>query len=120
MRTPLELTPAQMAAEAARIRDGRPDIAAMSNEERREAGLMDRHQAAEHEHLTVLPHPRLAERVRGPVPAGIWDSEGARIWQAWAAAGPPGMGCEGWSQDSRDDRVVCSCGEVVPLEGLAS
>ena len=39
---------------------------------RRALGLMDRQQAAEHEHLIVLPHARLADRVRGPVPDDIW------------------------------------------------
>lgn len=66
------LTAAQLKAEVERRRDGRPDITAMTNEERREAGLMDRHQAAEHEHLRSLPHPRLAERAKGPVPGDIW------------------------------------------------
>ena len=66
------LTQAQQADAHARRRDGRPDIAAMSNGERRRAGLMDRRQAAEHEHLTVLPHPRLADRVRGRMPDDIW------------------------------------------------
>jgi hypothetical protein len=70
--TARQQTPAQLADAIARQREGRPDKAAMSNEERTAAGLMDRHQAAEHEHLTVLPHPRLAERVRGPVPGDIW------------------------------------------------
>jgi hypothetical protein len=66
------LTPAQLTAAVERARDGRPDKTAMTNAERLEAGLMDRSQAAAHEHLTVLPHPRLAERVRGPVPGDIW------------------------------------------------
>jgi hypothetical protein len=66
------LTPAQLAAAVERHRDGRPDITAMTNEQRREAGLMTRGQAAEHEHLIVLPHARLAERCKGPVPDDIW------------------------------------------------
>ena len=66
------LSPAQQAAAAWRLREGRPDKAAMTGEERRRAGLMDLRQAAEHEHLIVLPHPRLADRTRGPVPDDIW------------------------------------------------
>lgn len=69
------LTPLQLAARIERRRDGRPDTTAMSNEERREAGLMDRGQAAEHEHLAAVPQVRLAERVRGPVPDDIWAAE---------------------------------------------
>jgi hypothetical protein len=66
-------SPAQQTAEAGRARDGRPDKAAMSNRLRRALGLMDRQQAAEHERLATLPHARLAERVRGPVPEDeIW------------------------------------------------
>jgi hypothetical protein len=65
-------TPAQQAARALRRRDGRPDIARMSNAERRAAGLMTRREAAEHERLATLPHARLAERCRGPVPDDIW------------------------------------------------
>ena len=66
-------TPAQLAAEAERRRDGRPwDKSVMSNWERRAAGLMDRRQAAQHESLAVVPHARLAERSRGPVPDDIW------------------------------------------------
>jgi hypothetical protein len=66
------LSPAQQAAAAARHREGRLDTSRMSNRLRRALGLMDRQQAAEHERLTVLPHARLAERVRGPVPDDIW------------------------------------------------
>jgi hypothetical protein len=94
-------------------RYGRPDIAAMSNEQRTAAGLMTRRQAAEHEHLASLPQAFLAERVRGPVPDDIWAD--AAAWQAWQAAGHMDQGCEGWFRDSPDGRVVCSCGEVVPL-----
>lgn len=72
MSAPSRQTPAQLADAVARERDGRPDIAAMSNAERRQAGLMDRHQAAEHEHLTVLPHARPAERTRGAQPDDPW------------------------------------------------
>lgn len=66
------LTPAQQSAAALRAREGRLDTAAMSNRLRRALGLMDRRQAAEHEHLRVLPHARLADRTRGPVPDDIW------------------------------------------------
>jgi hypothetical protein len=66
------LTPAQQTDAVRRRREGRPDIARMTNEERRRAGLMDRQQAAEHERLAIIPHARLAERSRGPVPDDIW------------------------------------------------
>ena len=62
MSRPSRLTPLQLTDAIARRRDGRPDITAMTGEERRQAGLMDVHQAAEHEHLRALPHARLAER----------------------------------------------------------
>jgi hypothetical protein len=118
------LTPAQLADAVARHRDERPNKTLMTNEQRLEAGLMDRHQAAEHEHLASLPQVCLAERVRGPVPDDPWASEpadsGLPVWKAWQAAGHEAMGCNGWSQDGRDDRVVCSCGEVVPLLKAAS
>ena len=65
-------TPAQQADAVLRCRDGRPDIAFMSNAERAAAGLMTRQQAAEHERLAIVPHVRLAERCRGPVPDDIW------------------------------------------------
>lgn len=66
------LTSAQQSAAALRVREGRLDTAAMSNRLRRALGLMDRRQAAEHERLTILPHARLADRSRGPVPDDIW------------------------------------------------
>ena len=66
------LTPAQLADAVDRLREGRPDKAAMTNEERRQAGLMDRGQAAEHEHLASIPSTRLAERVHGPDPDDMW------------------------------------------------
>ena len=69
------LTPAQLADAIARNLDGRPDKAAMTNEERRQAGLMDRGQAAEHEHLASIPCTRLAERTHGPAPDDIWAAE---------------------------------------------
>lgn len=76
MRRTSRLSPAQQAAAVFRRRDGRPDKAAMSNEERRSLGLMDRRQAVEHERLAILPHLRLAERARGPVPGDIWVTAG--------------------------------------------
>ena len=66
------LTPAQQSAKAQRVREGRLDTAAMSNRLRRALGLMDRQQAAEHERLRTLPHARLAERSRKPLPDDIW------------------------------------------------
>ena len=71
-----KLSPAQQQAEARRVREGRLDTAAMSNRLRRALGLMDRQQAAEHERLRTLPHARLAERTRGPVPDDIWVTAG--------------------------------------------
>lgn len=112
------LTPAQLAAAVERRRDGRPDKTAMTNEERLEAGLMDRHQAAEHEHLIVLPHARLAERVRGPAPDDIWAAGFAlsedQVRSAWRQAFAAGHGdCGGLHHDSRDGRVLCACGHVL-------
>lgn len=66
------LTRAQLADLAVRRREGRPDIACMSNAERRAAGLMDRRQAVEHERLASIPTTRLAERVHGPDPDDMW------------------------------------------------
>jgi hypothetical protein len=66
------LTAAQLADATRRRCEGRPDIAVMSNAERRLAGLMDRRQAAEHERLAVVPQTRLAERSQGPDPDDIW------------------------------------------------
>ena len=100
------LTAAQLADAIARRRDGRPDITVMSNEERRQAGLMDRHQAAEHELLRSLPHPHPAERVHGPVPGDPWAS--GHLWAIVRDAGH--LGCGGWTVDSRDGLLVCSCG----------
>jgi hypothetical protein len=65
-------TPAQQLDRLRRLRDGRPDVSAMTSEQRREAGLMTVQEAAEHEHLASVPHMRLAERVRGPVPDDPW------------------------------------------------
>jgi len=71
------LTPAQLADIADRWRTGRVDKAVMSNEERRQRGLMDRRQAAEHERLADIPPMRLADRSRGPAPDDIWATEEA-------------------------------------------
>ena len=108
-----ELTPAQLADAIARQREGRPDIARMTNEERHAAGLPTRQEAVEWERITIVPQSRPAERVHGPAEDDPWAD--TAIWQAWKAAGHMGLGCEGWVRDGRDDRVVCSCGEVVPL-----
>src|SRR6185437_12389188 len=67
-----QMSPAQQSAKAQRVREGRLDTSAMSNRLRRALGLMDRQQAAEHERLRTLPHARLADRTRGPVPDDIW------------------------------------------------
>ena len=67
MDRPSRMTPAQLLDAIRRRRDGRPDLTVMTSEERRQAGLMDLGQAAEHEHLASIPCDRLAERVRGPV-----------------------------------------------------
>lgn len=97
------LTSAQLADAVDRARDGRPDKAAMSNAERRAAGLMDRRQAAEHEHLRVLPHARLAERVRGPVPDDPWVTPDlAALGCAWNAAEAHALA------DPADDFALCA------------
>ena len=69
---PSRLTPAQLLDAIRRRRDKRPDIALMTSEERRQAGLMDLGQAAEHEHLASIPCDRLAERWIGPDPNDPW------------------------------------------------
>lgn len=74
--TASRLTPAQLADAVTRLRDGRPDKTAMTNEERRAIGLMDRGQAAEHEHLASIPCMRLADRSRGPIPDDPWATAG--------------------------------------------
>jgi hypothetical protein len=66
------LSPAQQSAAIARQREGRMDTSVMSNRLRRALGLMDRQQAAEHERLRQLHHPRLADRLRGIDPDDIW------------------------------------------------
>lgn len=121
------LTPAQLADAAERLRDGRPDKAAMTNEQRRSLGLMDRRQAAEHERLVQLPHPRLADRVRGPIPIDAWvitlldgDDEDVAAWRAWQDAGHLARGCIGWQADLLCSEVTCACGERVPLPEKAA
>ena len=71
------LSPAQLAAAAGHRREGRPDIAAMTDTERTARGLMTLRQAAEHEHLASIPHTRLAERSRGMDQVGIWAVRGS-------------------------------------------
>jgi hypothetical protein len=72
MGTLRRLTPAQLADAADRQRCGRIDKSVLTNEERRLWGLMDRHQAAEHERLAAFPHSQRADRSRGPAPDDIW------------------------------------------------
>jgi hypothetical protein len=108
-----ELSQAQQADLAARRREGRPVITAMSNEQRNAAGLMTRRQAAEHEHLRSLPVTRLAERVRGPVPDDIWtgpDPDQVRAWRLVFDAGH--LDCDGWTSDA-SGALTCACGEVL-------
>jgi hypothetical protein len=118
-----ELSAAQQAALIACRREGRPDIAAMTNEERRAAGLMDLGQAAEHEHLRSLPVTRVAERVRGPVPDDIWagpDPAEADALEAWRRVFESGhLDCDGWSVDGSGP-LVCACGAVIGETGAAS
>lgn len=97
------LSQAQQAADALRRREGRPDKAAMTNEERRAAGLMDRGEAARHERLATLPHERLAERIRGRLPDDIWtlpDLDG--LGRAWNAASTTALA------DQADDFALCA------------
>ncbi|HEV2450751.1 MAG TPA: hypothetical protein VGS62_02350 [Streptosporangiaceae bacterium] len=76
------MTPLQLADAVARERDGRPDIAAMSDEERRAAGCMTLREAVEWERLPIVPCARPGERTHGPDPDDIWalpaggDSDG--------------------------------------------
>lgn len=118
MNTPSQRSQVQQSEEVRRRRDGRPDKTAMSNEERHAAGLMTRQEAAEHERLAAITHGRAADRVKGPAPDGPWASDPDRdsltVWKAWQAAGHLAKGCFGWSQDSRDGGVLCSCGEAFP------
>lgn len=110
------LTPAQQVAATERRLKGRPDKAAMTDEERRAAGLMDLQQAAEHELLASTPYqrPSATTTTRAPDPDDPWAGadDTLAIWRAWAAAGH--TDCAGWHQD-QDGPLVCACGEVVAL-----
>jgi len=66
------MTPLQLADAVACDQDGRPDIAAMTDEERRAAGCMTLKEAVEWERLPIVPCARAGERSRGPVPDDIW------------------------------------------------
>lgn len=66
------MTPLQLNEAIARERDGRPDIAAMTDEERRAAGCMTLKEAVEWERLPIVPWARAAERSQGPVPDDGW------------------------------------------------
>lgn len=117
-----DLSPAQQADLIARRREGRPDIAAMTNEERRAAGLMDIGQAAEHEHLRSLPVTRMAERTRGPVPDDIWatdpgDEDRLQAWRLVFGAGH--LDCGGWTIDG-SGALVCACGVTIGAGRAAS
>ena len=76
MGTLSRLTPAQLADAADRERTGRIDKSQLTNEERLLWGLMDRHQAAEHERLAAFPPDRRADRLRGPDPDDPWADGG--------------------------------------------
>lgn len=117
------MSPVQLADAIARERAGRPDPSVMTDEERRAAGLMDLGQAAEHEHLASLPVTRLAERVRGPVPADPWATPGpdafeawqASVWAAWEKAGHYERGHDGWLDDVNGNVICATCLEAVPV-----
>lgn len=66
------MTPLQLADAIARERDGRPDIAAMTGEERQAAGVMTLREAVEWERLPIVPCARPGERLHGPDPDDIW------------------------------------------------
>ena len=66
------LTDLQLADALARERDGRPDIAAMTGDERQAAGCMTLREAVEWERLPIVPSARPAERLHGPDPDDIW------------------------------------------------
>lgn len=117
------LSPAQQADIIARRREGRPDIASMTDEERAAAGLMTTGQAARHERLRSLPHPKLAERLHGPDPDDPWakpepdafEAWQASVWAAWEKAGHYERACSGWLDDV-DGNVICAtCLEAVPV-----
>lgn len=118
-----DLSPAQQADILARRREGRPDIAAMTDEERRAAGLMDLGQAAAHERLASLPHARLAERVHGPDPDDPWakpepdvfEAWQKAVWHAWEKAGHYERGHDGWLDDVNGNVICATCLEAVPV-----
>ena len=128
MIAPRQQTPAQLLDAIARERGGRPDIAAMTNEERLAAGLMTRGQAAVAERHASIPQVRLADRVRGPDSDDMWaitderaaELAEAAIWQAWQAAGHETRRCAGWSQDLGATEVRCACGQTVPVPEAAA
>ena len=62
----------QLAAQVERQRDGRPDMARMTNEERHAAGLPTRREAIEWERIPIVPQSRPVERLHGPDPDDIW------------------------------------------------
>ena len=66
------MTPLQLTEAISRDRDGRPDLAAMTDGERRAAGCMTLKEAVEWERLPIVPYARAAERVHGPVADDIW------------------------------------------------
>ena len=122
-----QLTPAQQADIIARHRDGRPDITVMSSEQRRQRGLMDLRQAAEHEGLRarVTSCTRLADRVRGQAEDDMWavsadEMADRAAGEAWREAGHEARGCYGWSQDFMATELMCSCGERVRLPETAA
>lgn len=118
-----DLSQAQQADLAARRREGRPDIAAMSSDERSAAGLMTVGQAAEHERLRSLPHARLAERVKGRVPDDLWaapepdafEAWQRSVWDAWEKAGHYERACSGWVDDVNGNVMCATCLEAVPV-----
>lgn len=118
------LSTAQLADIDARRREDRPDITAMTEDERAAAGLMTRRQAVAHERLRILPHPHPAERIHGPDPHDPWafDEWTRSVWHAWEKAGHYERHCDGWLDDV-DGNVICAtCLEpvAVPAGGAAA
>ena len=70
------LTDLQLADALARERDGRPDIASMTGDERQAAGCMTLREAVEWERLPIVPCARPAERLHDPDPDDIWATGG--------------------------------------------
>ena len=70
------MTPLQLADAIARERDGQPDIASMTGDERRAAGCMTLQEAVEWERLPIVPCARPGERLHGPDPDDIWAAGG--------------------------------------------